>query len=1055
MVQTDTAKLLLRATSVVVVLFVLGAAVTFVNSVVHAANGASNFSNRLTNINDVIAGGTQGAIDLHLKNVEDIAVVKENVVAAYYPGNVLKSNNSMKLRIMDGLKGRVCNISPKAKAGNVEITIQNDENKTTKTVNIKDVCNTNKFFGITVPFPNGKLIHDDGTGLKRADVTVRFTGPSSTQEELGGSDMYSLNYNLRLEGSNSSNAKLALRREATVKQFGLRSSFEDNPSKASNRQVKAGIVFGFPCTVEPDKLGADKRRVKIYDADSVFGDTFVWVEKNGRKLDDGDYSRSENEKVARWDEGRKAWELADSNRYHNSVALKPSAISGNSEYKMMILNTGKVESQGNKDSVVNPHYNTLSLTTPYDSIYGTPKCNYNLKPTVNPPENSSRTVPVGATISAASVVGNIEVDGGYDADSHAWMLTARAYETMPNVGSITTTEQAACVWRTGTTGPPCKFMALGTKAKGFGTSTFSHAMDTGYSTAGLEAGNVVCFMMSVKKPTYNAPATKWRHSSMKCIGIGGASEGTTVTPDTYSYYPSLTATTVIRNDANYPKVDVFMGYEFKRNKYTWKQIEAKYSKRPTASIGTVDKGGCQPVIDKGGSSLLVGSCTPIVEGNNLFPEPGDPDPIVHKSKQVGPDPIGTWTCYTFGYRTNPAPSQQLENKIREYIRDWNDPNQDSSDPHWSDGRWQVDVPDYDEDGKYIGSHKEWRGGDAARFNEVFDPYDKASPYHDPPKFKFTPFKPASCSQSGIDPKVQIRGNDLKVGGDINTYLRTMGVGNAIGSYGSSAEYGVLSGGVNSNTASGSGLLRGSTSPDQASWSTLTFTNNDPSAFGNFDGVPASNEPVLTGATSYPDGTRLSTLTYSKGDRIVIDVDGTLIIDGDLKYPNAYSRISEIPRVVIRADNIQIEPGVKRIDPWLIATNISTCGPPRGFEWDENVSSGAALGEANLKTGECYKPLIFNGPVYASNIYLYRTGGSRVFKNDLNDNWKNPDSSIDPKVYCENGNCGSGASGRKYALSAPAEVFNLRPDAFLTSFSGTNTGNPVAMTDKVTELPPRF
>jgi len=108
---------------------------------------------------------------------------------------------------------------------------------------------------------------------------------------------------------------------------------------------------------------------------------------------------------------------------------------------------------------------------------------------------------------------------------------------------------------------------------------------------------------------------------------------------------------------------------------------------------------------------------------------------------------------------------------------------------------------------------------------------------------------------------------------------------------------------------------------------------------------------------------------------------------------------------------------------------------------------------------CSEPLIFNGPVYADNLYLYRTGGSRVPKGqldlaDYNRGWKNPDATspvIDSNDYCEGTTCG----GTRYALSAPAEVFNLRPDVFLSSFSGKVNGVPVATTDKITELPPRF
>src|SRR5690606_4963599 len=100
----------------------------------------------------------------------------------------------------------------------------------------------------------------------------------------------------------------------------------------------------------------------------------------------------------------------------------------------------------------------------------------------------------------------------------------------------------------------------------------------------------------------------------------------------------------------------------------------------------------------------------------------------------------------------------------------------------------------------------WVGKVAASYNSLYNPYLNDNPAPSPARFWFTPYINDSCSVSGIDPKVQIRSGDLKVTGGIDTSVRLMpdGVGEFEGeSFGSNAEYGVLSGGINSRMASGS------------------------------------------------------------------------------------------------------------------------------------------------------------------------------------------------------------------------------------------------------------
>lgn len=535
-------------------------------------------------------------------------------------------------------------------------------------------------------------------------------------------------------------------------------------------------------------------------------------------------------------------------------------------------------------------------------------------------------------------------------------------------------------------------------------------------------------------------------SAWRCVWVtatgGDVEANVSVSPSTYSYYPSLTSRADVTS-TGFPVVDRFKGTNYKRTGYGWKMFEAKFTSRPSGGIGNSTAANCNSVSSY--SSMIAGSCKVAGSGSNLFASGGSPT-VTAGHKQQGPDPIGTWTCYTLQYRMNAKPTQALQDIVQAYVTDWNDKNSTSTNSAWTDGRHKVPAK-YNSDGELVRAAY-WVGAKKTYADE-YKKYKEAVPLS-PLQYRFTPFDSDSCSLSGIDPKVQIRDDDLKVDGGINTSLRI----NSQGTFGSSAEYGVLSSGPNSGMASGSGLLAGAgqVSP-QANWSPLTFTNNVPNGFGNFDGVPAdSDEPeptdIIEGNATFNG---LPSAATAQGARKVYKINGTLVITGNLQYPNTYTKISKIPRVVIVADNIQIESNVTRIDPWLIAGNISTCGAPRGAAWGD--SAGEALSGANLKIGECNNPLVFNGAVSVANLYLYRTGGSRVPKADFvapMNSWPNPDAGINPNVYCE-GTCG----GRKYALSAPAEVFNLRPDVYLSSLSGVPTGGPVAATDKITELPPRF
>ncbi len=304
----------------------------------------------------------------------------------------------------------------------------------------------------------------------------------------------------------------------------------------------------------------------------------------------------------------------------------------------------------------------------------------------------------------------------------------------------------------------------------------------------------------------------------------------------------------------------------------------------------------------------------------------------------------------------------------------------------------------------------------------------------------------TCSMSGRQPSVQVWGGDLRVVGNaslpggslaISTSLTVITQAGVNGIYGSWGEYGVFTNGLihnetksgiaTSGMASGAGLNKGSNST-LANRNLLTFSNiNDSCAaigatspsYGCFGSVVTNRPTTPQGATSVCSSGNVN-LT-GRNDYVC---DGIFTISNDLKYANSYTGISKLPRVRIFAKSFDISENVEQIDPWLITTGtesdegwINTCS-----QIDRNNPG------AKLSTEVCGTQLRFNGPVYAGKIYLFRTAGSTL----------------------------DGASNeeKKNSMNKSAEVFNLRPDAHLSSF-GSGSGTPVATTDYVSELPPRF
>ncbi|MES2876549.1 MAG: hypothetical protein V4678_03710 [Patescibacteria group bacterium] len=277
-----------------------------------------------------------------------------------------------------------------------------------------------------------------------------------------------------------------------------------------------------------------------------------------------------------------------------------------------------------------------------------------------------------------------------------------------------------------------------------------------------------------------------------------------------------------------------------------------------------------------------------------------------------------------------------------------------------------------------------------------------------------------CSQAVTTPKIQVHGDDLKTTGLINTSLGRVG-GQTYGSWG---EYGILSNANNIGMGSGSGLLGGvPNGTGLENWNQLTFASSlsqGGGAYGNFGGVTVPVPLVNRDGEIAGPGTLTGLGGLNK--RQTYRINGTLTINENLDYGvfGASNNISDIPRIVLVADDIIIGPNVTRIDPWLVAIGgggnpgrISTCSEVSGW----SMQNAGLYGAQNGSGGICTRQLKFNGPVLANDIYLYRTFDTRE--------------------------------------GEPAEIFNLRADAYLSAMSGGGTSKPVATTDFVTELPPRF
>lgn len=237
-------------------------------------------------------------------------------------------------------------------------------------------------------------------------------------------------------------------------------------------------------------------------------------------------------------------------------------------------------------------------------------------------------------------------------------------------------------------------------------------------------------------------------------------------------------------------------------------------------------------------------------------------------------------------------------------------------------------------------------------------------------------------------------------------------------YGSWSEYLAVIGKNSNLFASGDMFSRGSNSRDELTNSPLTIANS-----GSVGGSGITTSQALrTRLESYLMNHPTSSLSdvYTPSTTTKIVTTGSINIDRDIIYPaQNYSNIYQLPQNVIFVNgDVTIEPGVRRIDAWIIATgNINTCKVR-----ESNKATATVAVNYNRDT-TCDQQLVFNGPVMAGSVSLNRTYGS------------------DPKTGSD-----------RYV---PAEIFNLSAGTYLWAYAQAGRYDSSYTEAYSRELAPRY
>ena len=337
----------------------------------------------------------------------------------------------------------------------------------------------------------------------------------------------------------------------------------------------------------------------------------------------------------------------------------------------------------------------------------------------------------------------------------------------------------------------------------------------------------------------------------------------------------------------------------------------------------------------------------------------------------------------------------------------------------------------------------------------------------------------NCLVVGKKPKAHITGGDLvagtpfvgtepvdsKVVTSVTRKSIDLGGTPTLLTFGSWTEYGLISVGPVTGTGSGAAYANSDGHPGLADAtatckaSPLTITNESvenctgpapidnytnmgslPDLMGYFTSSPCVKASPTSQCTKIATSTvvdSLQTGVYKDTDATSVIMPGgtvgankwhvlyapsaTVYITGNIEYDNGpYTSIAQIPQLVIIAKNIKIASAVTQVDSWLIASNmINTCAEAGTVG---GLSASICKGDdPTSDSGDPGTALTVNGPTMSKSLYLRRTAGAMA--------------GID----------GSGD---------PAEVFNLRPDAYIWANVRALSVNS-AQTAITREVPARF
>lgn len=191
-----------------------------------------------------------------------------------------------------------------------------------------------------------------------------------------------------------------------------------------------------------------------------------------------------------------------------------------------------------------------------------------------------------------------------------------------------------------------------------------------------------------------------------------------------------------------------------------------------------------------------------------------------------------------------------------------------------------------------------------------------------------------------------------------------------------------------------------------------------------DPVSPASLGAITGQTkvyTHTGDITLNASTLPLGHQIVLIAEnGNIYINGNQTYASGITDPKSLPQLVLIAHNgnIVIDEAVTNVDAWLIAGSDAS-----------DVSKGQLL-TCDFKptnSTQCDDQLVINGPVMVDYLKLYRIYGA-----DFNS----------PLGY------GSGG------LNDPAEIFNLRPDAYIWSLQNSQS-NTILKTTHIKDLAPRY